>query len=141
MNAPIKYLGFSKNMAGTSLCIGYEIDFDALAKYEEITGKAITWGVVGYAPKEYDDKNALKPVKDDLSLQDAGTTICAPLERTYKSFEFKISGFSASTKDSELVMCAYVSDGSTVSYLNINQESNTVVQSEYATLITYNKYE
>jgi len=139
--APIKYLGYSKKSDGSgSICIGYLVNEESLALYEQKTGKSYTYGVVAYVPSKSDDLNALKPVKDDLTLSDPDYTIFADVSE-FDSFEFVLRGFNDDTaKALELVMCAYVSDGSTVNYLGINQETNTASQTEFATLVSFNKF-
>jgi hypothetical protein len=139
-DVPVKFLGVSINELGTSICIGYQIDYKALENYETLTNKEISFGVVAYAPKEGDDVSTLKPVNDDLTLKDADTTIFASLSGTFASFEFKLTGFDETTKNTELVMCAFVNDGSAVSYLNVG--SNGVAeQSAYASTLTFSQYE
>ena len=139
-DVPVKFLGVSINELGTSICIGYQIDYDALENYEILTSKEISFGVVAYAPKEGEDVSTLKPVNDDLTLKDAETTIFASLSGTFASFEFKLTGFDNTTKDTALVMCAFVNDGSAVSYLNVG--SNGVAeQSAYASTLTFSQYE
>ncbi len=140
-DAPIVYLGFAKKIGDTgSVCIGFDVNEDAMAKYEELTGKTYTYGVVAYVPTSSEDKSTLKPINDDLSLKDekytiqAETTGCA-------SFEFIIKGFDSDVEKAiELVMGAYVSDGTSVSYLGINQETNTVAQTQFATLVSFNGF-
>ena len=140
-DAPIVYLGFSKRIGGSGqICIGYQINEEAFAEYEKLTKKTITYGFVAYVPNANEAKDTLEPINSDLTLKNPDRTIFATV-MGYHSFEFVIRGFdSAETKDIELIMCAYVSDGSEVSYLGINQETNTVSQTEYATLVTFNGF-
>lgn len=141
-DAPIVYLGYSKRIGGGGqICIGYKVNEEALAEYEKLTKKTITYGVVAYVPKANEARDTLEPINSDLTLKDPDSTIFASA-KGYHSFEFVIRGFdSEETREIELIMCAYVSDGSEVSYLGINQETNTVSQTEYATLVTFNGFE
>jgi hypothetical protein len=140
-DAPIKYLGFSKKIGDNgSICIGYEVNDAALAKYEELTKKTYTYGVVAYIPEKDEDLTTLKPINNDLTLKDEKYTIHAET-MGFASFEFIIKGFNTDAeKATMLVMSAYVSDGTSVSYLGINQETNTISQTEFATLVSYNGF-
>lgn len=140
-DAPIKYLGFSKKIGDNgSICIGYEVNDAALTKYEELTDKTYTYGVVAYIPEKGEDLTTLKPINDDLTLKDKNYTIQAET-MGFASFEFIIKGFNTDAEKAiMLVMSAYVSDGTSVSYLGINQETNTISQTEFATLVSYNGF-
>jgi hypothetical protein len=140
-DAPIKYLGFSKKIGDNgSICIGYEVNDAALAKYAELTKKTYTYGVVAYIPAKDEDLTTLKPINDDLTLKDEKYTIHAET-MGFASFEFIIKGFNTDAeKATMLVMSAYVSDGTSVSYLGINQETNTISQTEFATLVSFNGF-
>lgn len=140
-DAPIKYLGFSKKIGDNgSICIGYEVNDAALAKYAELTGKTYTYGVVAYIPEKGEDLTTLKPINDDLTLKDEKYTIQAET-MGFASFEFIIKGFNTDAEKAiMLVMSAYVSDGTSVSYLGINQETNTISQTEFATLVSFNGF-
>ena len=140
-DAPITYLGFAKRIENSSsICIGYQVNANALAKYSEIKGKTYTYGVVAYVPKNTDNLNELKPVNNDLTVNDVAHTVFA--ETTgFESFDFLMTGFvTASHKSLMLVMSAYVSDGESVSYLGINQETNEISQTEYATLVSFDGF-
>ena len=54
------------------------------------------------------------------------------------AFDFIIAGFNGNT-DVALVMCAYVFDGESIYYLNVDKTTNTVSQSTSATTFSYNE--
>lgn len=141
-DAPIVYLGYSKKADGTgAICFGYKINDESMKAYEEITKKTISYGVVAYVPKADEDLTALEPINSDLTLKDEEHTVFTST-KGYASFEFVMKGFdSDSAKALKLVMSAYVSDGSEVSYLGVDSETNTIAQTEYATLISFNAFE
>ena len=140
-DAPIVYLGYSKKEGNSgSICIGYLVNNDSLEMYKEITGKDVAYGVVAYIPAETDDLTTLKPVLDDGTLADPNYTISTEIT-AYSSFEFLMRGFGSDDANAiALVMCAYAKIGDKVYYLGINQDTNQVSQTEYATLVTYNKF-
>ena len=140
-DAPIVYLGYSKKEGNSgSICIGYLVNNDSLEMYKEITGKDVSYGVVAYIPAESEDITTLKPVLDDGTLADPNYTISTEVT-AYSSFEFLMRGFGTDEANAiALVMCAYAKIGDKVYYLGINQDTNQVSQTEYATLVTYNTF-
>lgn len=140
-DAPIVYLGYSKKEGNSgSICIGYLVNNESLEMYEKIKGKDVSYGVVAYIPAESEDITTLKPVLDDGTLADPNYTISTEVT-AYSSFEFLMRGFGSDEANAiALVMCAYAKIGDKVYYLGINQDTNKVSQTEYATLVTYNKF-
>ena len=133
--APIfTLLGYSAKIGGDRICVGYSLNYESLQKYEAVTGKTLSFGVVATIPSAGEDVTALEPVKAEIAPNDE-YTIFANITGTYASFDFLITGFSEEYYDTALVMCAFVGDSEKVDYICGNSEATT--QSEYASLITF----
>ena len=134
--APIfELLGVSASMSEGSVCVGYSFDKASYDAYTRVTGKTISFGVVGIIPPENVDMDTFEPVNTDLTPYD-NYTILANITDQYASFDFIINGFTSEYYDIALTMCAFVGDGTKVDY--ITSENGETVQLEYATTFTFN---
>ena len=133
--AIFEYLGFSlKADKSGSICIGYSVNETAANEYA-LVNTSFTFGVVGYIPVA--NENPLEVVDGKAVASEPQYTIQADItSQTFTAFDFVIAGFGTNT-DIELVMCAYVCDGTNVYYLNIDQTTNEVAQSTSATTFSY----
>ncbi len=112
---------------GVAQC--FKVNSSALAEYENITGKALQYGLVAaigtdIAPVEIVDGNA----------EALNGAIMVPMENSlYDYFEIKIAGITSADFDTAIVFCSYVSDGKEVYYVNNGELSKT------ATGLSYNQ--
>lgn len=135
LEAIISFTGYSNKIGGNRMCVGYSVNQNA---YKEYTGAGYTlnYGVVAYVPTE--NETNIDPVNNDLTGKN-NTTIVAPIETTYVSFEFILTGFKAEHDGISIVICAYVYDGEKVEYVScVNDE---IIQTQYAQTVTYKYYE
>ena len=133
--AIFEYLGFSlKADKSGSICIGYSVNETAANEYA-LVNTSFTFGVVGYIPVA--NENPLVVVDGKAVASEPQYTIQADItSHTTSAFDFVIAGFEGNT-DVSLVMCAYVCDGESIYYLNIDQTTNEVAQSTSATTFSY----
>ena len=140
--APIfEFMGYSARTSGGSICLGYIVNKEALAFYEGVAGVSIDYGAVAIAPINEDE---LKPLYlDNGEVKAREYTISASVSGSYASFDFVLNGFNSEHYEVDLVMCAYVFDGSELSYLCIGEDENgsdTLIQSEIATTLKFSDY-
>ena len=126
------FLGYSFN-ENVSMAVGYEINYEALKKYEEKTGETLSIGVVFAS---YDLLGGQNPVGNDgkaitLPVGNVAQRDITDLEYGY--YDFIINGIDDSLKDYSLVTSAYIYNGETVKYVQENGICDTV------TGITYNE--
>ena len=135
IDAIFTYAGFSlKTDDSGSICIGYLIN-EAVADEYALVNTSFAFGVVGYIP--VDSESPLTVVDGKAVASEPQYTIQADItSQTMSAFDFVIAGFGTNT-DVNLVMCAYVCDGTSVYYLNIDQTTNEVAQSTSATTFSY----
>ena len=135
LEAIFAYVGFSLKADNSgSICIGYTVNDTAKAEYE-MYNSALEIGVVGYIPVA--NESPLTVVDGKAAASEPQYTIQADItSQTFTAFDFVIAGFGTNT-DVNLVMCAYVCDGTNVYYLNIDQTTNEVAQSTSATTFSY----
>ena len=133
--AIFEYLGFSlKADKSGSICIGYSVNETAVNEYA-LVNTSFTFGVVGYIPVA--NENPLEVVDGKAVASEPQYTIQADItSQTMSAFDFVIAGFEGNT-DVSLVMCAYVCDGESIYYLNIDQATNKVAQSTSTTTFSY----
>ena len=136
----IEFLGYSTPEKNADrITVSYGINQKAIARYKELTGNDLNMGVVA----SFADVDAtIEPVKvvDGKAVEGYAKTVSVPVETTYSSVDFILSGFNSGTNnycDTPFVLCAYVVDGEDIDYICYDSEYN-IVQSEYATQITLN---
>ena len=124
------FKGYSFNEMG-GFAVGFEIDYDALAKYERKTGKTLEIGVVFAG---YNNLNGNQPLDGDgeaIAL-DKGMVVKADItEFGFKYYDFILSDISDEIKDVKLVIAGYIFDGEAVKYVQASGMSDTVVGVSY----------
>ena len=126
-------LGYSAPMSGDAgIAIGFTINNEAIAEYEEITGKSITFGVYAVAQQRLGEND----IFDENGNATAGVINADLTSYSVDAFEIKIVGFADTQKDIKLSLGAYVTeDGKTYSYMQ-SDKAGELVGSYYA--VTYN---
>lgn len=136
--ALINCLGYSSKKDGSSVCIGYSVNDQAINEYRTYN-PSFTYGVVAYIP--IGNENPLKVENDAVAVIDPAHTIFAQIGDIFEScevFDFVIKGF-AGNEDLAFVMGAYVFDGSAAYYLCIDAETGKVGQDENAKTISFQR--
>ena len=104
------FKGYSTDKDESSICVGYNIDKDALSEYNAVN-KALSFGAVASVKTE----NILSVSEN--KVVSAANTVVAEIEGDFNAFDFVLSGFGEAQKDLALVICAYVYDGESISYM------------------------
>ena len=124
------FKGYSFGPAGT-IAFGFDIDYEALAKYEEKTGKTLEIGVVFAG---YDNLAGAQPLDENgkpIKLNN-GMVVKADLTSfEYKHYDFTLIDIADSISDIKLVVAAYIYDGESVKYVQSNGLSDTVTGISY----------
>ena len=123
--------GYSNKIGGDIMCVGYSVNTQALNDYK--TKNTLKYGITAYIPGE--NETNISPVTSELKGI-TEKTIAIGIEEDYSAFDFKLTGFTSEHDGLSLVICAYVFDGENVEYLCVSDAE--LVQSKYATTITYN---
>jgi len=120
----ISLVGFSAKENSKKVCMTYKLNKEALEKFETETGKVISIGVTAAA--DFDASlTEYQPLNNDLTP--IGKAISVSVNKSYGSFDFVLSGFTAEHFAKALVMCAYVSDGTAISYVDSECKSKASV--------------
>ncbi len=109
------YLGYSANMGGTKITVGYKVNQEALKAYEESTGKTLSYGVVACVA-DGEQNTPISVENGELSVSEK--VVKAELMGGYAGFDFILTGFTSDYYNTALVMCAYIYDGDRVCYIN-----------------------
>ena len=112
--APIfKFLGYSVNRAGTSVCAGYSVNKEILAEYEAINKTTIKYGVICAI------EGLVQPLNEDGSIVNSETTLKMEMkESALDRFDIKLTTRSwESMADYQVVMCAYLHEGDKITYI------------------------
>ena len=124
-NDVFTFKGYSFGALG-QISFGFDIDYEAKALYEELTGDTLEMGVVFAG---YDNLGGNQPLDENggaIKL-DKGLVVKADLSNyTYSSYDFMLFDISDSISDIKLVIAAYMYDGEVVKYVQENGISDTV---------------
>lgn len=127
-DAIITFVGYSAKINGDKVCVGYTINKESIDVYTEKTGKTISFGVTAALVAE--GTTRFNPLNDDLTPS-ADKVVTVAVDSEYVGFDFILSGFTADYYENLFVMCAYVYDGSKVTYVDLGGCN------EYATPFTF----
>ena len=119
------FKGYSIGFAG-QISVGYDIDYKALAKYEEKTGKTLEIGVVFAGYENLGGKQPLDENGQAIELSVGRVSKADLTSFNYPSYDFVLTDIVDSIKDVKLVIAAYIFDGENVKYVQENGLSDTV---------------
>ena len=128
-NPIFKFLGYSINRTGTSICVSYVIDKENIPDYEKANNITFDYGILCAATDN------TSPLTQSGAVADGVNGQVRSLKNTnYPRFDLKMSSSNwTKTADTPLIICAYIKDGDKVSY--ICSETNT----ENAIPLCYNQ--
>ena len=133
--APLIYFaGISTSYKGNGICVKYAVNKDAIEEYREL-GNTFKYGIVACIPQE----NNVEVINPDLTNATDYNTIAVEIDESYGAFDFIMKGFKEEHYEMSLVMCAYVTDGKEVDYINTSLTSTEgvfVTQDTLAATIT-----
>lgn len=130
----ILFAGISTNNDNTGICVKYAVDNAAISEYRQ-AGNTFKYGVVAAANLE----NNSEVVNADLTSANGNSVVVAQIDDKYSAFDFVLKGFEEKHYTTNIVMCAYMSNGTDVDYVNVGLvagEKMTVTQGATATTIT-----
>ncbi|MBQ8737944.1 MAG: leucine-rich repeat protein [Clostridia bacterium] len=104
--------GYSTNTDKNAINGGYSVDLDSLALYERLIGE-LKYGIIIANANSFGEKAFLdqdNKVNSDKALQ-------VEMDKQYTSFDCSINFGTKTDIDLDLVICAYVIEGDTVTYI------------------------
>ena len=133
-NPLILFAGISTNNKNDAICVKYAVDKNAIAEYRN-AGNTFIYGVVACVT----DENDTEVLNQDLTSANGKTVVAISMNDQYSAFDFVLRNFKTEHYETNLVMCAFVSNGTEVDYINTNfvkGESMTVTQDATAKTIS-----
>ncbi|MBO5356672.1 MAG: leucine-rich repeat protein [Clostridia bacterium] len=124
----IKFKGYSVGPDGTSMCVGFDIDKDALEAYEEKTGKTIDFGAVFTSYDRLNGKAPLDAITGEKITVEGAKVIKASLkEYSYTTYDFVLTNITDDIANHNFVIAGYIYDGENVLYIQSDTLSSTVM--------------
>ena len=115
------------------IAIGFTVNNEAIAEYEEITGKTLKYGVFAVLKDRLGDNDVFS---EDGTAADG--VINADIADEFVAFELKIEGFTDKYKATKLAIGAYVAvtedEATEYSYM----QSGTPLENEKYCFVSYN---
>ena len=117
--------GYSTNTDKNAINGGYSVDLDSLALYESLIGE-LKYGIIiananSFGEKTFLDEN--NKVNSDKALQ-------VEMDKQYSNFDCEINFGTNTGIDLDLVICAYVIEGDTVTYIQSSTGEDTTIGGE-----------
>ena len=117
--------GYSTNDDKNAINGGYSVDLDLLALYERLIGE-LKYGIIiananAFGEKTFLDEN--NKVNSDKALQ-------VEMDKQYASFDCSINFGTNTDIDLDLVICAYVIEGDTVTYIQSSTGDDVTIGGE-----------
>ena len=125
----LTFLGYSVQENGNKLCLGYNTNKESLALCPDIS-----IGILVASGDNVTDE--YEPLKPDSTPNVDTAIISSLIDKKNSSFNIIINHFESIYYDRNLIMCAYVTDGTKVDYLCLD-DNNELAQQEYAKTITF----
>ncbi|MBQ8737959.1 MAG: leucine-rich repeat protein [Clostridia bacterium] len=123
--------GYSTNTDKNAINGGYEVNLTSLALYERLIS-TLKYGIVIANASSFGEKTFLdqdNKVNSDKALQ-------VEMEKQYSSFDCSINFGTNTTMDLDLVICAYVIEGDTVTYIQSSTGDDVTIGGESFKSIT-----
>lgn len=123
------FKGYSLGPQGVA--IGYNVDYEVLNKYEELSGKTLDIGMVLAPFDSLDGNNPLDAQSNAITLE-SGKVIKAPLN-SYNTvfYDLILTSVTDDLKDVRLAIAAYICNGTETKYVQANGLSDTVTGISY----------
>ena len=125
VNAVFTAKGYSTNDDKNAINGGYEVNLTSLALYERLIGE-LKYGIIiananAFGEKTFLDEN--NKVNSDKALQ-------VEMDKQYASFDCSINFGTNTDIDLDLVICAYVIEGDTVTYIQSSTGDDVTIGGE-----------
>lgn len=122
--ALFEFLGYSKDMASTQICVGYYIAYAEIEEYKSVNNlPTLEYGLVAGVSQNIPNAKPLQIVDGEVQAITPTKGSIASLDlSTYDLtlVDFRLTGFE-DYQDLEILMCAYVYDGTSLVYLQDTQ--------------------
>ena len=129
--ALIALRGYSKNEAGSRMCVGYSINYASMTEYKAVNNlESFEFGAVMSTLANAQNGSPLSVV-DGAVVKNApdtgkGSIIKADLtDKACTAVEIAISGDYTNYQDLQILLCAYIYDGTALSYIQA-EETDTI---------------
>lgn len=141
----ITFAGYSSKIAGDRICLGYTVNSESLAIYQEKTNKTLRLGFV--VSGDVSSLSPLNVVENEIK-SDNPKVLAIEVSTDYCGLDFILSGFSKVDKyDTEIIMNLFTYDGESINYVSIKTTVNDdetiteeLVEESSLYTITYNKF-
>ena len=108
------------------MAVGFDIDYEAKALYEELTGETLEVGVVFAGYSLLNGNQPLDSQGNAITLPDGAVVKFDLTEYDYTYYDFVITDIIDGIKDIPLVISAYINNGLENKYIQENGISDTV---------------
>ena len=116
--------GYSLNSERTAINGGYSVNLDLFALYKDLNG-AIKYGIVIASADAFDGKSFF----NESNMVNTDKAIQVEMDAVYQNFDCSIEFGTTQNGTLNLVICAYVIDNGTVSFIQADSEASSAVDS------------
>lgn len=123
--ALITFKGYSVNGDSTAVCVGYAINTEAVKLYKEINQTSFEYGVVVALAENVDDYKALVIEEEKTTVVNTSVLQATIDKDVYSKLDVKIVGDFSGNENTEILMSAYIYDGTEIAYIQGNKQETT----------------
>ena len=123
--ALITFKGYSVNGDSTAVCVGYAINTEAVKLYKEINQTSFEYGVVVALAEKVDDYKALVIEEEKTTVVNTSVLQATIDKDVYSKLDVKIVGDFSGNENTEILMSAYIYDGTEIAYIQGNKQETT----------------
>ncbi len=121
------FKGYSKNPEGTSICVGYSMNNSALNEYMSYLQEdaIFEYGVCVALKNNIPDSKPLTLNENSVVIADDMVIKATFDEVAYSKIEVRLNGDFSQNLNTEILMCAYIYDGSKLVYVQDNDKGES----------------
>ena len=123
--ALITFKGYSVNGDSTAVCAGYAINTEAVKLYKEINQTSFEYGVVVALAENVDNYKALVIEEEKTTVVNTSVLQVTIDKDVYSKLDVKIVGDFSGNENTEILMSAYIYDGTEIAYIQGNKQETT----------------
>ena len=129
----LEFMGYSAQIGGDKINFGYNVNLETAALFPNVS-----YGILVTVPVAGTDMSAYEPINPDGTPNVSNRVVVIPVEKAYGGFDLIVKSFSKNEENYKMpiIMCAYVTDGTDVDYLCLN-DLDELEQMEYAKTVTF----
>jgi len=130
-----EFKGYSVSPLGEEACIGFNVSYDAKAAYEAQLGREVDIGIVFASADRLGGRAPLDQNGKPIALEQGKVITVSLSKYSYKSYDFKLMGFTEELYSHQFVISPYLFNGEAVYYYDSTGTKETAPSISYSDIL------